>query len=75
MSEERLEGQIVELQSLCVILLDRHCRDRRIRSSPAHGVARLSRLPVHRGAAKLKRAVYFPAQTTCGPHGCSRWIR
>ena len=30
MSEERLEGRIVALRSLCVILLDRHCRDRRI---------------------------------------------
>ena len=30
MSAENLEGRMVALRSLCVILLDRHCRDRRI---------------------------------------------
>ena len=30
MSAENLEGRTVALRSLCVILLDRHCRDRRI---------------------------------------------
>ena len=30
MSEEYLEGRMRALRELCVILLDRHCRDRRI---------------------------------------------
>ena len=30
MNREHLEGRIVALQSLCVILLDQHCRDHSI---------------------------------------------
>ena len=33
MSNENMEGRIVALRSLCVVLLDQHCRDRRINSN------------------------------------------